>query len=335
MVDYFAEHGMPDDPSKVTREHVEMFLADFAETHMPATVLTRFAALRVFWNFLAEEGEARESPMRNMRPPSIPETPVAVFSLEQLEALLKTADGKDFESLRNMAILRLFMDSGMRRGEMAGLRVEDHDDDQDVVYVVGKGSRPRACPFGARTGQAIDRYLRAREEATEHTLPWLWLGKKGRLSDSGVLQMVRRSGKLRGSMIHPHQLRHTFAHQWLSQGGNEGDLMRLAGWRRGDVAAVRRVGSRRARRGAPSPRSRGPAVTDEQGAAVADPAVGAGAHGPAPRSAAWPRAAVQPGPPNPGSPSQTPRTIGSKRSRNGCGKCRGAVQRSATAIRPT
>jgi integrase len=31
--------------------------------------------------------------------------------------------------------------------------------------------------------------------------------------------------------IHPHQLRHSFAHQWLSQGGNEGDLMRLAGWR--------------------------------------------------------------------------------------------------------
>jgi len=232
MVDYFAKHGMPDAPSNVTREHVEMFLADFAETHMPATVLTRFAALRVFWNFLAEEGEVRESPMRNMRPPSIPETPVPVFSVDQLAALLKSVDGRDFITRRDTAILRLFMDSGMRRGEMAGLRVEDIDFDQDVAHVVGKGSRPRACPFGAKTGQAIDRYLRERKKRPDASLPWLWLGKKGRLSDSGILQMVRRSGELAGlGRIHPHQLRHTFAHTWLSQGGNEGDLMRLAGWR--------------------------------------------------------------------------------------------------------
>lgn len=43
--------------------------------------------------------------------------------------------------------------------------------------------------------------------------------------------MVRRRGAQAGVSVHPHQLRHTFAHVWLSAGGNEGDLMRLAGWR--------------------------------------------------------------------------------------------------------
>ncbi len=50
--------------------------------------------------------------------------------------------------------------------------------------------------------------------------------------DSGVAQLLRRRCVKAGiEPIHPHQLRHTFAHAWLAQGGNEGDLMRLAGWR--------------------------------------------------------------------------------------------------------
>lgn len=232
MVDYFAEKGMPDEPAKITREHVESFLADFAEGHKPATVQTRYKCLRLFFSFLLEEGEITRHPMANMKPPSIPETPVPVLSTEELEALLKTAAGKDFVSLRDSAILRLFIDTGMRRGELAGLSVDDIDFEQDVAYVVGKGSRPRACPFGAKTGMALDRYMRERKKRPDSSLPYLWLGKKGQLSASGVLQMVRRRGEEAGlGQIHPHQLRHSFAHDWLAQGGQEGDLMRLAGWR--------------------------------------------------------------------------------------------------------
>jgi site-specific recombinase XerD len=141
-------------------------------------------------------------------------------------------DGRDFAARRDTAIIRLFIDTGMRRGELAGLTVDDIDFDMDVAQVLGKGRRPRACPFGAKTAQALDRYLRERSRHDAAHLPWLWLGHKGRLSDSGVLQMIRRRGEQAGlGQIHAHQLRHSFAHSWLANGGNEGDLMRLAGWR--------------------------------------------------------------------------------------------------------
>jgi integrase len=58
------------------------------------------------------------------------------------------------------------------------------------------------------------------------------LGKRGRLTAWGVQQLLRRRGEQAGLPgLHPHQLRHTFAHAWLAQGGGETELMRLAGWR--------------------------------------------------------------------------------------------------------
>jgi site-specific recombinase XerD len=177
------------------------------------------------------EGELPVSPMANLKPPHVPEEPPQVLQPAELRGLLATVDGTDFEARRDMAILRLFLDTGMRRTELAGLSLSDLDLDHSVAVVMGKGSRPRACPFGRKTAQAIDRYLRARARHPAAGEPWLWLGKQGRLGDTGVAQVVKRRGEQAGLKLHPHLFRHTFAHSMLSSGMQEGDLMRLAGWR--------------------------------------------------------------------------------------------------------
>jgi integrase len=166
-----------------------------------------------------------------MKPPHVPDEPVPVLGDDELRRLLAACEGKGFEERRDMAIVRLFLDSGMRLAELANLRIEDLDLDQDVAIVVGKGRRPRACPFGSKTGQAIDRYLRMRARHHAAAEPWLWVGKRGRMNDSGVYQLIVRRAAQAGLDVHPHQLRHTFAAAWLRVGGQEGDLMRLAGWR--------------------------------------------------------------------------------------------------------
>jgi site-specific recombinase XerD len=231
MLGYFAEHGLPTDATHVTRDHLETFLSEFAKDHKPATVQTRYKCLRLFFSFLLEENEISQHPMGNMKPPLIPATPVSILEKPQLEALLRTAEGRDFDERRDAAILRLFVDTGMRRGEMAGLTIGDIDLEQELAHV-SNGNRSRACPFGPKTARALDRYLRARAQRSDAGSQWLWLGKKGRLSDSGMLQMVRRRGQQAGlGRIHPDQLRHSFAHAWLADGGQEADLMQLAGWR--------------------------------------------------------------------------------------------------------
>ncbi|MGH7698686.1 MAG: tyrosine-type recombinase/integrase [Acidimicrobiales bacterium] len=232
LIEYLRGAGMPTQADRITREHIEAFIADQLSRWRPKTAHVRYGALLQLFKWLEEEGEVVTSPMARMRPPSVPEVPVPVVADEDLRKLLAACSGKAFEDRRDMAVLRSFLDTGCRLAEITGLRLDDLDFDLGVLLVTGKGRRPRAVPFGSKTAQALDRYLRARARHPQAGSRALWLGPRGGLTDSGIAQIVRRRSRQAGiGQLHAHQLRHTFAHAWLSQGGNEGDLMRLAGWR--------------------------------------------------------------------------------------------------------
>lgn len=247
LVDHLAATGGPGGPAGLTRAHLEDFIASMTATRSAATASVTYRALQQFARWLVEEGECARSPMELMRPPIVPEQPVPVLADDQLRALLRGTDGTDLVSRRDAAILRLFIDTGGRRGEIAGLRVEDVDLDQDVAHVLGKGRRGRALPFGTTTALALGRYLRVRARDRHAGRPELWLAEKGRgpLTAAGVQQMVERRGLAAGIPgLHPHQFRHTAAHRWLAADGNETDLQRIMGWRSPQM--LRRYGASKA-----------------------------------------------------------------------------------------
>jgi site-specific recombinase XerD len=230
--EYLVRVGMPTAIDMITREHVEAFIADQLERWKPKTAQVRYGDLRQFFRWAVEDGEIATSPMTNMRPPTVPEAPVPIVADTDLRKLLKACEGGEFDDRRDLAVLRVLIDCGVRLGEVTGLRVEDVDFDLQVILVVGKGRRPRSVPFGAKTGQVVERYMRLRKAHPFASSPKLWLGPKGPMTDSGIAQILRRRcEKARIQALHPHQLRHTAAHNWLAMGGNEGDAMRLFGWR--------------------------------------------------------------------------------------------------------
>lgn len=217
---------------ELTRADVEEFIADLAATRSASTASVRYRAVQQLFGWAVEEGELAASPMANMRAPVVPERPVPIVDDDALRRLLAAMASRSFPDRRDTAIIRLLVDTGMRLAEVSGLGLGDVDLDSGTAVVLGKGRRPRACPFGHRTGQALDRYLRVRGRHPRADLPALWLGERGgAMTSDGVYQMVVRRGAAVGLALHPHQLRHTFAHAWLAEGGGEGDLMRLAGWR--------------------------------------------------------------------------------------------------------
>ncbi|MFQ6026628.1 MAG: tyrosine-type recombinase/integrase [Dehalococcoidia bacterium] len=236
---FLESQGMPQTLANIRREHIEAFIEELLNTRKPATANNRYRGLQSFFKWALDEGEIKESPMARMRPPKVPDAPPDVLREDQLKALLARCErGQDFESRRDAALIRVFIDTGARLSEITNLRLNLADDtandvdlERGILRVMGKGRRERVLAVGRKTVRALDRYLRRRAQHKEAQLTSLWLGIKGPMTPSGIRQVIQRRSREAGLPdVHPHQLRHSFAHSWLSEGGTEGDLMRLAGW---------------------------------------------------------------------------------------------------------
>jgi site-specific recombinase XerD len=234
FAEFLDRSALPTDVLAIRRVHVELFIEDILSRWTPATANNRFRALQQFFRFLEEEGEILGSPMANMRPPRVPPHLPDILRDEELKALVAATAGSDFVARRDRAIICVLIDTGVRIAELTGITLDDIDLDAGVISVVGKGQLQRPVSIGSQSIRAIDRYLIRRGRHPHSAVPRVWLGKKGRMTESGIRQAVERRGVAAGlGKVNPHRFRHTFAHRWLAEGGTENALMQLAGWRSG------------------------------------------------------------------------------------------------------
>jgi site-specific recombinase XerD len=248
---FLAREGLPVALPAVRREHVEAFIAHQLDHYRPTTAHNRYRSLQAFFKWAVEEEMIETSPMERMKPPIVGEQLPPMLSDDQIRALLNVcAEDRTFTGRRDEAIIRVLLDSGARRAEIAALRwTPDNPERNDVslderqLRVLGKGRRERLVVIGREAVRALDRYLRYRDGGTRYGkslrphhsahLPNLWLGPKGAFTESGMGQMIHDRGVTAGlgDHVHPHMFRRTYAHKMLASGMNETDLMTLAGWR--------------------------------------------------------------------------------------------------------
>lgn len=241
------------DPLNATRQDIEAFLVAGRDRGLAdATIARQFRSLQQFYKWAEDEGEIDANPMAKMKPPTIAERPPDIITPDEFDKLVAACRGDrvngqprktrqnavergrafDFECRRDEAIVRMLWTTGVRAGEIMGLKLADVDLDAEQFVVTGKGNRQRIVVLVPEAVEALDRYLRARRRHDAHREPWLWLGRKGRFGADGLRQMLERRCADAGiDPINPHRFRHTFAHEAKKRGMADEALMHVAGWR--------------------------------------------------------------------------------------------------------
>ena len=229
---FLAVEGRSADITAIRARDVEAFVLATQVGHSPYTTEAYFVAVRIFFGWLVAEEEIAASPCAKMKKPQIPESTRGAIKESAVRDLLKSCEGNTFEDRRAMAMVRLFLDTGLRLSELTILGLTDIDFRDNTAQVMGKGRRPRLVPFGRKTAAALDKYLRARIKHKHGESERLWLGERGPLNPCRMRVIIEERAAAAGlGRVHPHLLRHTFAHLWLDGGGQEGDLKAIGGWR--------------------------------------------------------------------------------------------------------
>jgi integrase/recombinase XerD len=208
------------------------------------TVLNYHTGLAALWTWALKEGLVEKHIVREVDPPKPEQRAIVPYTEQDVKAMLAACDrsrryrrpGKqacDHErpsAARDRAIILLLVDTGMRATEACELPIRHVDLKNRRVMVMGKGRKERLLPMSGNTAQALWRYLATREDGDDVRAPLL-MTREGQGMDRHVLRrLLTRIGQRAGVRgVTVHRFRHTFAINFLRNGGNVFALQRMLG----------------------------------------------------------------------------------------------------------
>jgi site-specific recombinase XerD len=189
-----------------------------------ATVNRALTTVRSFFDWLVETGHLTSNPAKKVKELRRQQLAPKGLDRPQVRRLLREVELRG--DVRANAIFCLFLFTGARVGDVAELDLADlliAERSGTVVFRNGKGNKQRSVPLPLTARRAIQTYLEARPP-TQSSL--VFVGERGSLTDRGIRNLCSRYAAICGFHIHPHLLRHSMAHRYLEDTGN--DLVGLA-----------------------------------------------------------------------------------------------------------
>ena len=191
-------------------------------------------AIKAFWSWLCAEDYIEGNPMVRLKLPKVPHKVIATFDMEHIKRMLHALDLGRPAGFRDYSIILVLLDTGIRLGELTGLTLDNVDFEHFFFLVRGKGDKERVVPFGGQVRRVLRRYVdRFRPEPAYPRVNELFLTSTGLpLQPHSVQSMVRRLGRQAGITdvrCSPHTFRHTFAKQYLMNGGDAFSLQKILG----------------------------------------------------------------------------------------------------------
>lgn len=197
------------------------------------SVHRRLSCLKTYFRFIRREGLLEEDPMKKVASPKVPRRlPVCVPEQGMRQVIDAASDRADFRGLRDRLLLEMLYGAGLRRAELAGLRLCDVDDARGVLRVMGKGGKVRLVPLGPWLIQLLEKYLQVRAAEHPDAADRLFLSNSGApMTGAGVYYLVRKHLSVLGNLEQrsPHVLRHAFATHLSEKGAPLNDIKTLLG----------------------------------------------------------------------------------------------------------
>ena len=195
------------------------------------TVQTYMRAVRCFFSWAYREGYLRSDLVSSFRLPKARRKVFDVLTDDEVKKLLFVLRQQSDSALRDRdsCICLLMLDSGLRLGEVLGLKYGSLHLEEGYISVLGKGDKERYVPVGQHTKKEFMRYLFTRIGcASKCSL--FEKSKEIPLTEGAVRSLFRRLKRMTGiERLHPHLLRHTFATRYLENGGDLYSLQLILG----------------------------------------------------------------------------------------------------------
>ena len=211
----------------VKKEDISGYLLKLKNKNLSSNSIARnLAALKMFFRFLVNENYLKHNVAIVIESPKLWKRLPEALSLAEVERLINTPSGKDWQAVRDRACLELMYATGMRVSELVNLKLEDLNLDVGFTRCVGKGSKERIIPVGRAGRNALEKYLHKIRPKLAKKLPQdtsLFLTRLGRkMSRQNFWKMLRRYASAAGikKRLSPHMLRHSFATHLLERGAD-------------------------------------------------------------------------------------------------------------------
>ena len=219
--------------SNLKSQQLRDFISDRHRKGISGRTLQRnLSSIRTFYRYLCKIDVVSINPAEGIITPKSARKLPKLLDVDQTFQLLEIKEN-DVLAIRDKAIIELIYSSGLRLTEVISLNIDDIDSIDRVLTVIGKGKKARNLPIGKFAIQAIDDWLKSRQQLVKNNKERaLFISNRGsRISPRSVQERIKRWAVKQGlsGNVHPHMLRHSFASHILESSGDLRAVQELLG----------------------------------------------------------------------------------------------------------